>query len=202
MTVAFRPPQPHALLWIDIEATSLPEKNNFDKVLPLEVAVIITDFDLDPYGGYEALITPTPAHIEALKDPNSAVEMHRKNGLLAAIKAGPTESMSDVEAAIIGVIKNKTTFGKGEFMIAGSGVARYDYGLLDRWMPNLTEYFAYYPFDIGVARRTNKILSGGRQLVPPHTASYGDDKLHRALADVQAHIEEARSWRKFFDGVK
>jgi oligoribonuclease (3'-5' exoribonuclease) len=197
MTVQFQAPKPHALFWIDIEATALSKKNDFSDVHPLELAVIVTDFDLEPMAGYEAVITPTAETVASLRRNPQALEMHRANGLVAALK-GTTETVEEVEQNLIQMLKTKTALQPGEFMIAGSGVARYDYGLLDKWMPALTSWFAYYPFDIGVMRRTAKILSGGRQIVEPNTASYGDEKLHRARADVEAHLAEARQWQDWF----
>lgn len=208
--VSFRPPTAHALAWIDIETPGVPPDEapmDFKSIPPIEVCVILTDFDLDPFAGYEALITPTPDHIAALRDPrnSSALEMHTESGLLEALKAArsaeETVSIEQAESDIIQMMKSKTTFGKGEFMIAGSGVAAFDYPLVKTFMPALASWFAYYPFDIGVLRRTSRILSGGRQLVEPHLSSYGDKKVHRARKDVEAHIEEARSWQAFFGAL-
>jgi oligoribonuclease (3'-5' exoribonuclease) len=194
---------PQALFWIDVEAPGLPVKNDYSKIPPMEVGVIITDFDLQPIGGYEEVIKLNATHVAALRDPANvgAVEMHKKNGLIKASRDAPAEhTVEFVEAELIKLIKETTTFNKGEFMIAGSGVAAYDHPLLKEHMPELASYFAYYPFDIGIERRTSKILAG-KAVVNYSPKSYGEEKLHRAMADVQAHLDEASQYREWFRKV-
>lgn len=208
--VSFRPPKAQCLVWVDIETPGLPsdaEPMNWASIPPLEICVIVTDFDLEPFAGFESLITPTPATVAALraKGNGPALEMHTNSGLLAdlkaAVAAGETLTVEEFEMKIIDLFQKRTTFDKGEFMLAGSGVGTFDYSIIKTFMPRLASWLAYYPFDIGVLRRTARILSGGRQLVEPNTSSYGDLKLHRARADVEAHIAEARQWREFFRTV-
>ncbi len=208
--VSFRPPTAHALMWVDIETPGVPSDRdpmNFLAIPPIEVCVILTDFDLDPFAGYEALITPTPEHISALRDPENAtaLEMHTESGLLnawrEAKRVNETVTIEQAELDIIQMMKSKTTFNKGEFMIAGSGVAAFDYPLIKTFMPTLASWLAYFPLDIGIQRRSARILSGGRQFVEPNIASYGEKKAHRARADVEAHIEEARAWQEFYRGL-
>jgi len=190
---------PLALFWSDFEATGIPPKddpNNFSDVLILEVGVIITDFDLNPITGYEEVVKLTREAVESIKKSPVAMEMHKKNGLLKASRDA-TMSVPEVEQALIALIKEETSFVKGELMIAGSGVAAYDFPLIKTHMPELASYFAYYPFDIGVTRRTSQILAG-KAVVNPTAASYGEQKLHRAFADVKGHLEEAGKFREFF----
>ena len=201
MTVSFRPPKPQALLWVDFEGTGVTDTNDFSGIHILEACVILTDFDLVPFGGYTAVITPTAEAIAALKENPGALDMHRTSGLLAALK-GETETLAELEQGVIKMIKRQSTFGEGEFMIAGSGVAMYDFPLIKQWMPALNKYLAYFPFDIGVERRVSTILNGGRSVVPPNTASYGDKKLHRSEADVRAHLKEAEQYKDFFRSLK
>ncbi len=207
MTVAFTSPKPQALAWIDIETPGLPNTAapwDYSGCMPLEIAMILTDFDLTEFGGYTALITPTPESVAALRNPGNAMalEMHQQSGLIqalsAAVKAGETESLLQAEENLIKTLTTRSTFEKGEFMLAGSGVGAFDYMVLKRFMPRLCQWFAYYPFDIGVVRRVGKVLSGGRDLVNPSLHSYGDLKEHRALADIKAHLDEAREWQKVF----
>lgn len=199
--VEFRPPRAQALMWVDIETPGLPEGNDFSVIPPLEICVILTDFDLQPFAGYEAVFKPTPEHVAALRKNPDAAQMHRESGLLAALKGDDTVSVQQAEGDIIGMVKRAAAFDKGEYMIAGSGVASFDYPLLKHWMPNLCHYLAYFPFDIGVMRRTARVLSHNRTFVNPNAASYGDAKLHRARADVEAHIAEARQWMDWFRGL-
>jgi oligoribonuclease (3'-5' exoribonuclease) len=194
---------PQALFWIDVEAPGLPKKdapNDYSKLPPLEVGVIITDMDLQRISGYEEVIKLNATHVASLKDPDNvgAVEMHKKNGLIKASRDAPVQNtVAFVEKELITLIKETTTYNKGEFMIAGSGVAAYDRPLLNQHMPELASYFAYYPFDIGVERRVSKILAG-QAVVNYSPKSYGEEKLHRAYADVEAHLDEALQYREWF----
>ena len=77
---AFRFPQ--ALFWVDFETTNLPDGNDFSNVHVLEVAVIITDFDLQPYVGYEEVLKLTREGVDAIKANPVVLEMHKVNGLL------------------------------------------------------------------------------------------------------------------------
>ena len=194
---------PQALFWTDFETTSLPDGNDFSGVHVLEAAVIITDFDLIPISGYKEVVAMTKAAAETLSHNDYVKNMHSKNGLIAAsvaaARSGEGKTVHDVEGALLDLIRETTTFDKGEFMIAGSGVAAFDHPLIKYWMPKLNQFLAYYPFDIGVQRRTAKILAGNRDLVNPTPKSYQDGvKEHRAWEDVQAHIEEAKRWRDFY----
>jgi oligoribonuclease (3'-5' exoribonuclease) len=181
---------PQALFWIDVEAPGLPKKdapNDYSKLPPLEVGVIITDMDLQRISGYEEVIKLNATHVASLKDPDNvgAVEMHKKNGLIKASRDAPVQNtVAFVEKELITLIKETTTYNKGEFMIAGSGVAAYDRPLLN-------------PFDIGVERRVSKILAG-QAVVNYSPKSYGEEKLHRAYADVEAHLDEALQYREWF----
>lgn len=189
---------PSALFWMDAETTSLPVGNDFSKVHILEFAFIVTDFDLKPYFGYESQLGITPEAKTALGENPVVLQMHLDSGLLKACKES-TDTIESVEQDIINMLKTKSTQEKGEYMIAGSGVAAFDLQLIKDKMPELASWFAYFPFDIGVVRRAGRVLSHNRDLIPPQTASFGKDKAHRALADTKAHLEEAKQWQTFFN---
>jgi oligoribonuclease (3'-5' exoribonuclease) len=192
---------PSALFWIDIETTQLPpsnDQNNYDDVHILEIGVIVTDYDLKPYFGYQGIVQLDDAMKASLKNNPEVFKMHLDNGLLKESKES-TDTLRIIESEIIGMLKSKTTQEKGEFMIAGSGVATFDLQVLKAKMPELASWLVYYPFDIGVNRRVAKILSGGRDLVSPIKESFdGAVKKHRALDDIKAHLKEALEWQKFY----
>lgn len=189
---------PSLLCWVDLETTGLPEGNDFSGVEILEVGVIVTDFDLKPYFGYQGVVGINETIKAALVKNPDVVKMHLESGLLKDVKES-VDSLQSIESEIIGMFKTKTSFDKGEFMIAGSGVAAYDFPLLKEKMPELASYFAYYSMDTGILRRSMRLLSGGKDLVPPTLASFKEgEKEHRALADVKAHLKEAFTFREFF----
>lgn len=190
-----------SLFWCDFETTGLPTGNDFSDVHVLEVAVIVTDFDMEAFAGYREVIKLTKGGADALRANEVVLKMHKVNGLLKEA-ATATVTLEEAEAGIIEMLTENTTFQQGEFMIAGSGVAAFDHPLIKAKMPKLAKWLAYYPFDIGVMRRTSKILSGGKDVVNPTKASYQDGvKVHRAWDDTQAHIEEATKYRDWFRSV-
>ena len=109
-----------------------------------------------------------------------------------------SDTLREIEAEIIGMFKSRTTQEKGEFMIAGSGVAAYDFPLIKEKMPELASYFSYFSLDVGMVRRAFNIFSGGADLVPIISESFVEgNKKHRALEDIKAHLKEANQYRKF-----
>jgi oligoribonuclease len=187
---------PQRLAWIDIETTGLDLVQ--DQIL--EIALVVTDFALNKESGYSEVIKLTQEGLNRLKGGDSVVvKMHQANGLLKESRAAEF-TLADVEAELIKILK-ETTLDKGEFMIAGSGVAAYDHPLLKQQMPEFASWLAYYPFDVGVLRRTTKILTG-KDIVNPTPGSYQDGvKVHRAMSDVLAHIEEAEKYQERFQAA-
>lgn len=190
---------PRFLIWTDIETTGLPVGNDFSGVEVLEVAIIVTDFDLTPKVGYEEIVTMTPLIAERIRANPFVKEMHGKSGLLvdavAAAREGKNVTLADIENEILDILGE---MGDADsFMIAGSGVAAFDYPLIKAKMPTLAQWLAYYPIDIGIMRRSGKILAG-REFVSHTAQSYGEAKVHRAMADVRAHLEEAGKYRQVF----
>lgn len=127
--------------------------------------------------------------------------MHRKSGLIADLKGDDVVTLAQAEADIINLFKTKSTFDKREFMIAGSGVATFDFPLIKTHMPELASWFAYFPADIGIFRRLSKAYGHGRDFYNPVIASFGESKEHRAWGDVLAHVEEAKRQRSVVQEV-
>lgn len=181
---------PHLLAWIDLETDGLPpedDRNNYADVHILEAGLIVTDFALNKVVGYSETVRLTKPAADRIRANDYVKNMHKTSGLLAdAINAQHT--VSQVENEMVAVLAEVGQ--PGDFMIAGSGVASFDFPLIKTHMPRVAAYFAYFPFDIGIIRRGTRILAG-HDIVGPSPASYGDMKEHRAFGDVQAHLAEA-----------
>lgn len=187
------------LLWVDLETPGLPgPKNDYSVVPIMEVAFLLTDFDLEPYEGYHESIKMTRHTADILKGNDYVREMHTKNGLIKDCIASNV-TIEDAEREVIRMIQERTTFEKGEIMLAGSGNAAFDRPVINQWMPELASWLTYYPFDIGVDRRVTNILAKGDVInIPSSSVGYGDAKVHRAWNDVQAHLEEAKRKKVWF----
>lgn len=190
------------LIWVDLETTGLPTEHDecidFSDVHVLEFAMIITDRSLNiQANGYTEVIKLTQPAADALRASEYVKKMHTENGLIKdSIFA--TLSLADVDMEVDRLLRTETTFDKGEFAIAGSGVAMFDFPLIRAKMPRLASWLAYYPYDFGIERRISKDLAGRDLINPTHSASYGDTKVHRAMADVEAHLREAQAYRDWF----
>jgi oligoribonuclease len=180
------------MAWIDLESTGLDPE--LDPVL--ELGLILTDWDLNPIVGYSEVVEMTTHGAERIRGNEVVREMHRKNGLLAdSIKNGAP--LAQVEEEVIQLIREKTTAEPGEVLLAGSGVSHYDQRVIEKQMPKLFRWLAYYTADVGSFRRQAQIYAG-KYITPYNPSSYGDEKLHRAYADVEAHLEEAQQYRDLF----
>lgn len=190
---------PKLLAWVDVETTGLPVRNDFSNVHVLEVALLVTDFDLNKLDGYTEVLAMTPDAATALKANEYVRQMHLKSGLLAAsidmARSNPNMNLDHVQNEMVAMLAERGA--PGEYMIAGSGVGAFDHPLIKDKMPTLASYFAYFSFDVGVLRRTSKILAG-RDLVNPTLGSYGESKVHRAWQDVEGHLAEATAYRDYF----
>lgn len=187
-----------ALLWVDIETTGITNSNDYSFIQILEVGAILTNMSLEPLEQINGLVTPTQEAIVQLKAPENAeaFEMHKKSGLLAELTKGETQTLEEIETEILEAIDERVQQG-GLVVLAGSGIAAFDFPVIKEKMPRLSERLAYYSFDVGAARRVNLLLSGGQFRTNVNT-SYGELKEHRALADIKAHLQEAVAMRDIF----
>lgn len=191
------------LIWVDLETTGLPTEHDecidFSDVHVLEFAMIVTDraLNIEAVGGYTEVIKMTRPAADALRANEYVKKMHTDNGLIKDSLAA-TMSLDDVDLEVDQILKTGTTFDKREFAIAGSGVAMFDFPLIKAKMPRLASWLTYYPYDFGIERRITRDLAGRDLINPVHSASYGDTKAHRAMADVEAHLREAQAYRDFF----
>lgn len=185
---------PKHLGWIDIETTGLPERGDYTDVHLLEVGFILTDMALNEMVGFQEVIKLTAPAADALRANEYVRNMHKASGLIRE-SASASASMEDVENELIAIL-TENGMGRESVMIAGSGVAAFDHPFIKQKMPRFAEYLAYFPYDIGVVRRVSRTMAG-RDFVTVK-ASYGDTKEHRAMADIKAHLEEAKAFQTFF----
>lgn len=173
-------------LWTDLETTGLDP--SFDCII--EGAWILTDQNFDELGMVTYVIEPS--HTLAMDQlPPIVREMHTANGLLQDLKeiAQPLEW---VEGEILDMLSSFDAFA---CRLSGSGVGHLDKPFLARHMPVLMQALPYPVLDVGVIRRFMRDTIGANidEVLPEHVRS--GSKTHRAPADVQMHLEEARIWK-------
>lgn len=170
------------LVWIDCEMTGL----DLGADALIEVAALVTDFDLNVLGeGVDVIIKP-PA--EALDQMDDFVRnMHETSGLLAELDNGTT--LADAEAQVLAYIREHCPEGSRP-PLAGNSVGT-DRAYLARDMADLTSFLHYRIVDVSSIKELSRHWFPRAYFnSPPKRGN------HRALADIQESIEELRYYRE------
>jgi oligoribonuclease len=170
------------LVWIDCEMTGLDVVND----ALIEVAALVTDFDLNVLGdGVDIIIRP-PA--EALDQMGDFVrQMHVTSGLLDQLPHGVP--MADAEQQLLDYVRQHCPEGSRP-PLAGNTVAT-DRAFLSRDMPKLESFLHYRIVDVSSIKELARRWYPRTYFQAP--AKVGN---HRALADIQESIEELRYYRE------
>ncbi|MFL6158358.1 MAG: oligoribonuclease [Marmoricola sp.] len=170
------------LVWIDCEMTGL----DLGADALIEVAALVTDFDLNVLGeGVDVIIAPPP---EALEQMVPFVrDMHVKSGLLDELSTGTT--MAHAQERVLAYIKEHCPDGSRP-PLAGNTVAT-DRSFLARDMPELEAFLHYRIVDVSSIKELSRRWYPKAYFNAP--AKSGG---HRALADIQESIEELRYYRE------
>ena len=169
------------LVWIDCEMTGLDLVND----ALIEVAALVTDFDLNVLGdGVDVIIKP-PA--EALDQMIPFVRsMHETSGLLAELKNGVT--LQEAEEQVMAYLREHCG-PDSRPPLAGNSVAT-DRGFVARDMADLDAFLHYRIVDVSSIKELSKRWFPRAYFNAP--TKRGN---HRALADIQESIEELRYYR-------
>jgi oligoribonuclease len=169
------------LVWIDCEMTGLDVAHD----ALIEVAALVTDFDLTVLGDGVDIVIKPPA--DALAQMNPVVtEMHTTSGLLAELDRGV--DLATAEGAVLDYVREFVP-ESGKAPLAGNTVGT-DRLFLTRDMPSLERHLHYRIVDV------SSIKELARRWYPrAYFASPVKHGNHRALADIQESIEELRYYR-------
>ena len=169
------------LVWIDCEMTGL------DVVADalIEVAALVTDYDLNVLGEGIDLVIKPPA--EALEQMGDFVRnMHETSGLITELDAGLT--LADAEQQVLAYVREHCPEGSRP-PLAGNTVAT-DRAFLSRDMPELEAFLHYRIVDVSSIKELSRRWFPRAYYQAP--TKRGN---HRALADIQESIEELRYYR-------
>ncbi|MEN8706175.1 oligoribonuclease [Nocardioides marinisabuli] len=170
------------LVWIDCEMTGL----DLGADALIEVAALVTDFDLNVLGEGVDIIVKPPA--EALEQMIPFVrEMHEKSGLLVELEQGV--SLAEAEEKVLAYIKEHCADGSRP-PLAGNTVAT-DRAFLARDMPALESFLHYRIVDVSSIKELSRRWYPRAYFAAPEKRGN-----HRALADIQESIEELRYYRE------
>ncbi len=170
------------LVWIDCEMTGL----DLSADALIEVAAVVTDYDLKPLGkGIDVLIRPPAAALEQMGD--FVRDMHTSSGLLAELGNGLT--MAEAQHAVLDYVRSLVPQPRTA-QLAGNSVGT-DKAFLVRDMPELVDYLHYRVVDVSSIKELAKRWY-------PRTFFHSPEKHggHRALADILESIDELRYYRE------
>ncbi|MBO0846885.1 MAG: oligoribonuclease [Nocardioides sp.] len=169
------------LVWIDCEMTGL----DFVADALIEIACVVTDFDLDPLGDGIDLVIKPPA--EALAQMDEFVRsMHQGSGLLDQLDDGIT--LEEAEHQVLAYVREHCAEGSRP-PLAGNTVAT-DRAFIARDMKDLDAFLHYRIVDVSSIKELSRRWYPRVYFSAP--AKRGN---HRALADILESIEELRYYR-------
>ena len=170
------------IVWIDCEMTGLDEVR--DELI--EVAAIVTDFELNPLDdGIDIVIKPSA---DALANMNEFVtNMHTTSGLITELDAGTT--VAEAQAQVLEYMK-KHVPEPGKAPLGGNSVGT-DKVFLNKQMPELVEHLHYRIIDVSSVKELSKQWFPRAYFQAP--AKHGG---HRALGDIIDSIIELQYYRR------
>ncbi len=170
------------IVWIDCEMTGLSLEHD----ALIEVAALVTDFELNQLGDGVDLVIAPPA--EALEQMDQFVRtMHTTSGLLEELAAGTT--MADAQEQVLSYVREWVPEPR-KAPLGGNTVAT-DRGFLARDMPELEEWLHYRIIDVSSIKELSRRWYPRIYFNAPK--KHGG---HRALADIRESIAELRYYRE------
>ncbi len=170
------------LVWIDCEMTGLDLRSD----ALIEVAALVTDFELNVLGEGVDLVVKPPA--EALDQMGDFVRtMHETSGLLTELDQGL--SLAEAEEQVLAYVKQHCPDGSRP-PLAGNTVAT-DRAFLARDMVDLESFLHYRIVDVSSIKELARRWYPRAYYQAPEKRGN-----HRALADIRESIEELRYYRE------
>jgi oligoribonuclease len=170
------------LVWIDCEMTGLDVA--IDELV--EVAVVITDYDLVPVDeGMSIVIKPSAAAFENMGE--FVTQMHTSSGLIEEIPNGV--SLADAEFAVNEYIVRYVPNPRSA-PLAGNTIGT-DRTFLAKYMPRVDSHLHYRSIDVSSIKELSR-----RWFPRVYFNAPAKDGGHRARADILESIRELDYYRK------
>ena len=170
------------IVWIDCEMTGLSLAND----ALIEVAALVTDFELNQLGDGVDLVIKPPA--EALDQMDDFVrDMHTSSGLLADLDHGI--AMDEAQAQVLDYVREWVPEARRAPL--GGNTVGTDRGFLARDMPELEAHLHYRIIDVSSIKELSRRWYPRAYFNSPKKAGG-----HRALDDIRESIAELRYYRE------
>lgn len=170
------------LVWIDCEMTGLDLA--VDELV--EIAVVITDFDLrliDP--GFQVVIKPSAPALANMND--FVTNMHVASGLMEELPSGV--SLEDAEEQTLAYIRRFVPMER-KAPLAGNTIGT-DRMFLAKYMPRIDQHLHYRNVDVSSIKELSR-----RWYPRVFFQAPAKDGGHRALADILESIRELQYYRE------
>jgi len=151
----------------------------------IEIACVVTDFDLNPLGeGVDLVIKPPAEAVEQMVD--FVRSMHEKSGLLTEIPHGVSVAEAEFEA--LEYIQRFVPL-QGKAPLAGNTIGT-DRMFLAKYMPRVDHWLHYRNVDVSSIKELSRRWYPRAYI---HAPAKGGG--HRALADIRESILELSYYR-------
>ncbi|MGK5086286.1 oligoribonuclease [Bdellovibrionota bacterium FG-2] len=166
------------LFWIDLEMTGLDEKS--DSIL--EVAVVVTDMDLNPVEEFHRVVFQPPEVVEKMND--WCKKTHGESGLTQAIPGGTP--LAKVEEELI-ALANRHFSTKDRVVLCGNSVGN-DRRFIDKYLPEFEKHLHYRLIDVSSFKEIFR---------EKYAVSFEKKNAHRAIGDIYESIKELAHYLSF-----
>ncbi len=168
------------LVWLDLEMTGLDP----DSERIIEIATVITSTDLEEViEGPNLVINQPNQYIDNMDDWNSS--HHGSSGLIEAVRISKVTDQDAENQTLSFLMKY---LERGVSPLCGNSISQ-DRRFLNRYMPELANFFHYRNIDVSSIKELIKIWR------PELDQKFVKNSSHRALSDVYGSIEELRFYK-------
>ena len=148
----------------------------------LEIAVVVTDLDLNPVEEYQRVVFQPP---EVLTAMNSWCKKHHgESGLTAAVPQGIPLATADAELL---ALANKYFSKKDKVVLAGNSVGN-DRRFVDKYLPQLAGRLHYRLIDVSSFKEVYR---------EKYKLKFEKANAHRAKDDIYESIRELKFYLSF-----
>ncbi len=167
------------LFWIDLEMTGL----DVSKERVIEVAVLITDYDMNEIAAYETTVFQPPELLAQMDAWNT--KHHTESGLVAKIPFAKKEAQ--VESELIELLQLHFPDPKNRAVLAGNSIAQ-DRLFIDAYFKKLSNLLHYRMLDVTAW----KIIFQEKFKI-----EHKKKNKHRALDDIRESIAELKTYLQY-----
>jgi len=175
------PADQNNLAWLDMEMSGLVPDS--DRIL--EIALLVTDSDLNHLSDGKVLVIHQPDEVLAAMDGwNTSV--HGKSGLIEKVRGS---DLDEAKAEALALEFLAPYVPADASPLCGNSICQ-DRRFLARWMPRLEAHFHYRNLDVSTVKELVK------RWKPEAMKGLVKQGKHEALSDILESIEELRYYRK------